>query len=136
MSPAPVSIDAPISAAASFTVGPPDAAGAAKTVKAYPVPGHAPGSFAFLYDGVLFVGDIMIFNQGRLDPTPGMLDPNPAVTKASIKSLRTRLAGETVDIVCTAHGGCTPKGLGHNLLEERQIASEARVAAPRRCGPM
>src|SRR5204862_2632328 len=78
MSPVSVSITAPIAGAASFHVGPPDAAGAAKTVKAYPVPGHTPGSYVFLYDGVLFAGDIMLFKQGRLDPTPGIFDPNPA----------------------------------------------------------
>jgi glyoxylase-like metal-dependent hydrolase (beta-lactamase superfamily II) len=119
MGPVSMSVNAPLAAAAAIPVGPPDAAGGAKTVKAYPVPGHTPGSFAFLYDGVLFAGDIMIFKQGRLDPTPRLLDPNPEANKASIKSLKTQLAGETIDRVCTAHGdGCTPKGLGGNLLKE------------------
>jgi glyoxylase-like metal-dependent hydrolase (beta-lactamase superfamily II) len=116
MGPVSMNVGAPLTAATTISVGPADAA---KTVKAYPVPGHTPGSFAYLYDGVLFVGDIMIFKQGRLDPTPRLLDPNPEANKASIKSLKTQLAGETIDRVCTAHGdGCTPKGLGGSLLKD------------------
>ena len=38
------------------------------------MPGHTPGSYAFLYDGVLFVGDAMLFKQGRLDRGPKLLD--------------------------------------------------------------
>jgi hydroxyacylglutathione hydrolase len=114
----PVTVNAPLTGAAAVVVGTPDATGAAKVVKAYPVPGHTPGSFAFLYDGVLFVGDIMILKQGRLETTPWIFDPHPEQNKASIRSLKTQLGEETVDIVCTAHGGCTPKGLGRNLLED------------------
>jgi hydroxyacylglutathione hydrolase len=118
MAGAPVSVNAPLTGAPAIPVGTPDAAGNAKTVKAYPVPGHTPGSYVFLYDGVLVAGDIMIFKQGRLEPTPGVFDPHPDQTRTAIKSLKTQLAKETVDIVCTAHGGCTPKGLGGNLLNE------------------
>ena len=49
----------------------------AKKVKAFPIPGHTPGSYAFLYDGVLFVGDAMIFKQGRLDPAIKLFDAHP-----------------------------------------------------------
>lgn len=114
----PVTVNAPLTAAATVAVGAADATGVAKSVKAFPVPGHTHGSFAFLYDGVLFVGDIMILKQGRLDTTPRVFDAHPEENKAAIRSLKTQLANETVDIVCTGHGGCTPKGLGRNLLEE------------------
>jgi hydroxyacylglutathione hydrolase len=125
----PVSINAPIpgGAPASFPVAPTDGAaraiapgssGGAKVVKAFPVPGHTPGSYAYLYDGVLIAGDIMIFKQGRLEATPGMFDPHPEQTRASIRSLKTALENETVDMVCTSHGGCTPPGLGRNLLND------------------
>lgn len=113
-----ITVTAPITAAAVFPVGTPDAAGVAKSVKAFPVPGHTPGSYVFLYDGVLIAGDIMVFKQGRLDPTPRLNNPHPEENKAAIRSLKTQLANETIDIVCTAHGGCTPKGLGRNLLDE------------------
>jgi hydroxyacylglutathione hydrolase len=118
MSPLPVNVDAPLSGAASVTVLPPEGAGEAKVIKAYPVPGHTPGSYAFLHDGVLFAGDIMQYKEGRLEPTPRIFDPEPAANKAAIKSLKTQLAGAPIDIVCTSHGGCTPKGLGGNLLDE------------------
>lgn len=115
---APIAVNAPITGAQSFPAGAPDAAGVAKTVKAFPVPGHTPGSYVFLYDGVLIAGDIMVFKQGRLEPPPRVFDPHPEENKAAIRSLKTQLENETVDVVCTAHGGCTPRGLGRNLLDE------------------
>ena len=111
----PVTANAPMTGAASFSVGGSDAT---KVVKAFPVPGHTPGSYAFLYDGVLMVGDIMVLKQGRLDVTPRVFSPHADQNQASVVSLKTQLANETVDIVCTAHGGCTPKGLGKTLLDE------------------
>ena len=112
MSTPPIAVSDPIGAAASFDVGD------GKAVKAFPVPGHTPGSYAFLYDGVLFVGDIMVFKQGQLEPTPRIFNPHPEENKAAIRGLKAQLANETVDTVCTGHGGCTPKGLGRNLLDD------------------
>jgi len=92
--------------------------GDGKTVKAFPVPGHTAGSYAFLYDGVLLCGDMMILKEGRLEPTPTVFDAHPAENRQAIRSLKTQLAGETMETICTAHGGCTPKGLGSNLLDD------------------
>jgi hydroxyacylglutathione hydrolase len=111
----PLTANAPLTGAASFPEGAPEAG---KVVKAIPVPGHTPGSYAFLYDGILVAGDIMQYRQGRLDETPRVFNPNPAQNKAAILSLKPLLANETIDIVCTSHGGCTPKGLGKTLLDE------------------
>ena len=47
-----------------------------------------------------------------------MLSANPEENKASILSLKKQLADAHIDRVCTAHGGCTPQGLGRNLLDE------------------
>jgi glyoxylase-like metal-dependent hydrolase (beta-lactamase superfamily II) len=113
----PVTANAPLTGPASIPVGA-DATGAARTVKAFPVPGHTAGSYAFLYDGVLVAGDIMVFKQGRLDVTPAIFNPHPAENQAAIISLKSQLAKETIDVVCTAHGGCTPKGLGKMLLDD------------------
>jgi glyoxylase-like metal-dependent hydrolase (beta-lactamase superfamily II) len=110
-----VTADAPIAGAASFPVGSSDPS---KVVKAFPVPGHTPGSYVYLYDGVLVAGDIMVLKQGRLDVTPRLANPHPEQNRASIVALKNALANETVDIVCTAHGGCTPKGLGKLLLDD------------------
>jgi glyoxylase-like metal-dependent hydrolase (beta-lactamase superfamily II) len=92
--------------------------GEGKTVKAFPVSGHTHGSYAFLYDDVLFPGDIMRLTQGHLEPTQSLLDAHPEQTRAAIKSLKSQLDGETVDTICTPHGGCTPKGLGRILLDD------------------
>jgi hydroxyacylglutathione hydrolase len=90
----------------------------AKKVKAFPIPGHTPGSYAFLYDGVLFVGDAMVFKQGRLDPAIKLFDAHPEENKAAVKQLQKQVEAEEIDIVCTGHGGCTPKGLGRNQLTD------------------
>jgi len=111
----PVTVNAPMTGAATFDVGATDPT---KKVKAFPVPGHTPGSFVFLYDGVLIAGDTMMFREGRLVPPPRVFDPHPVESKASVLSLKQQLANETIDVVCTAHGGCTPKGLGRTLLDD------------------
>ena len=92
--------------------------GGGKSVKAFPVPGHTRGSFAFLYDDVLVPGDIMVFKQGHLEPTPWLFDAHKEENRAAIRSLKAQLEGETIDSVCTAHGGCTPKGLGRIMLDD------------------
>jgi glyoxylase-like metal-dependent hydrolase (beta-lactamase superfamily II) len=93
--------------------------GGDKKVKAFPVAGHTSGSYAFLYDGVLFVGDAMVFKQGRLDPPLKLLESNLDASKAAIRELNKTVEKEEFEIVCTGHGGCTPKGLGRNLLSDR-----------------
>lgn len=105
----------PITGPATIDIG----AGAdAKKVKAFPIPGHTPGSYAYLYDGVLFVGDAMIFKQGRLDPAIKLFDAHPDENKASIRALQKQVENEEIDIICTGHGGCTPKGMGRNQLND------------------
>ena len=105
----------PLTGAATIDVG---EGKETKKVKAFPIPGHTPGSYAFLYDGVLFVGDAMIFKQGRLDPAIKLFDAHPEENKASIRQLQKQVENEDIDIVCTGHGGCTPKGLGRNQLTD------------------
>jgi hydroxyacylglutathione hydrolase len=108
----PVSTNDALSGPAAVDVG------NGRTVRALPVPGHTPGSYAFLYDGVLFVGDIMTFKEGQLEPPPKLFDPHPEENRASIRSLKTQLGSDAVETVCTAHGGCTPTGLGQSLLDD------------------
>ena len=108
----------PLTGAATIDVGADKNAKDAKKVKAFPIPGHTPGSYAFLYDGVLFVGDAMIFKQGRLDPAIKLFDAHPDENKAAIRQLQKQVENEDIDIVCTGHGGCTPKGLGRNQLAD------------------
>jgi glyoxylase-like metal-dependent hydrolase (beta-lactamase superfamily II) len=117
----------PITGPATIELGDPQAAQGekdgkdpkdVKKVKAFPIPGHTAGSFAYLYDGVLFVGDAMVFKQGRLDPAMKLFDARPDENKAAIRALQKQIENEEIDIICTGHGGCTPKGLGRNQLAD------------------
>jgi len=90
----------------------------AKKVKAFAIPGHTPGSYAFLYDGVLFVGDTMVFKQGRLDRAPALFDVDTDGAKRAIAGIKQQLGDTELDAICTGHGGCTPKGLAKNLLDD------------------
>jgi glyoxylase-like metal-dependent hydrolase (beta-lactamase superfamily II) len=92
--------------------------GDGKQVKAFPMPGHTPGSYAFLYDGVLFVGDTMVFKQGRLDRAPALFDVDTDGAKRAIAGIKQQLGDTELDAICTGHGGCTPKGLAKNLLDD------------------
>jgi hydroxyacylglutathione hydrolase len=112
MRPPPLKITNLLTGGATIPVG------EGKTVKALPVPGHTPGSYAFLYDGVLFAGDTMIVKDGHLETTPGLFDAHPEENRAAIRSLKTQLVADTIETVCTSHGGCTPKGLGRNQLDD------------------
>jgi hydroxyacylglutathione hydrolase len=113
LSPPAVTATVPLTGATTVKLG---EAEDAKTVKALPAPGHTPGSYIFLYDDVLFAGDAMVFKQGRLDRGPKIFDSNSEEGKATITALKKLLEGVELDRVCTGHGGCTPKGLGKNLL--------------------
>lgn len=108
----PVSITNPMSGVVVADVGD------GKSVKAFPIPGHTPGSYAFFYDGVLFAGDTILLKQGRLDRGPSFFDGNSAEAKTSILSLKQQLAGAEISVVCTGHGGCTPVGLGRSMLDD------------------
>ncbi len=98
--------------------------GGGKTVKAIPVPGHTPGSYVFLYDEVLFIGDTAVFKQGRLDRGPGLFDSNGDQVKASVAALKKQLTGAEIGAVCTGHGGCTPIGLGR--IAARRLHRQSR----------
>ena len=97
-----------------------DAAGG-EAVKALPVPGHAwsrPTRSSTTASSSWATSSWC----SRRGPPPrrrrGSSTRTPDENKASILSLKQQLANETVDIVCTAHGGCTPKGLGGTLLDD------------------
>ncbi len=108
----PVTVNQPLKGVAAVDVG------GGKIVKAIPVPGHTMGSYVFLYDGVLFVGDTMTFKQGRLDRGPSLFDTDGEQLKASVRALKSQLTGAEINAVCAGHGGCTPLGLGRTLLDE------------------
>lgn len=108
----PATVNHPLSGVVTTDVG------GGKTVKAFPVPGHTPGSYVFLCDGILFAGDTMTFKEGRLDRGPSLFDSDSEQLKASVRGLKAQLTGAEVAAVCAGHGGCTPLGLGRTLLDE------------------
>lgn len=87
------------------------------TVLALPVPGHSPGSTAYLANGVLYVGEIVSYRDGKLVPGPRILDADPTQSERSVARLAQRLANLPVSRICTSRGRCTPDGTAKGLLQ-------------------
>ena len=79
----------------------------ADTVRAFVIPGHTPGSAAYLYRGVLFVGDAISrpYHTGY-GPGMGIFTTDRAQNRAAIASLFERSRPYGVQWVCTAHAKC------------------------------
>jgi len=85
-------------------------------VLALPVPGHTPGSYVFWQDGVLFTGDSMQIEGGRLVPAMWVFTADPEGNRRSLQTLGASLADRRLDAICTGHGGCTPPGEARAML--------------------
>jgi glyoxylase-like metal-dependent hydrolase (beta-lactamase superfamily II) len=77
------------------------------TLRVFLVPGHTAGSTAYLFRGVLFVGDAL----ARLPlvgfrATPSGFADDPARASASLETLWDRVSPFRVEYVCTAHAKC------------------------------
>lgn len=84
-------------------------------VRCFPVPGHTPGSYAYLYARILFVGDTVTLEDGALkSPT---FDPHPEANRKALRKLNDDLAASQVGRICTAHGGCTEGTDGRALFD-------------------
>jgi glyoxylase-like metal-dependent hydrolase (beta-lactamase superfamily II) len=79
----------------------------ADTLRAFIVPGHTSGSAAYLYRGVLFVGDAVSrpYHTGY-GPGMGIFTADRAANRAALASLFERVRPYGVQWVCTAHGKC------------------------------
>jgi glyoxylase-like metal-dependent hydrolase (beta-lactamase superfamily II) len=109
-----VKVTDPLDGKASIDVG------AGQAVKAIPLPGHTPGSYLYLWDKVLFVGDSMNWNEKTqaLEPPPEFFSSDPAELRQSLAGLQKTLAGVDFERICTGHGGCTPPGEAKKRLDE------------------
>jgi glyoxylase-like metal-dependent hydrolase (beta-lactamase superfamily II) len=77
------------------------------TIHALLVPGHTPGSTAYLIRGILFAGDAVARTAiGGFRPARGMYSDDFEQSEASLRSLFERLEAYDVRVVCTAHGRC------------------------------
>lgn len=87
------------------------------TVFAFPIPGHTPGSIAFLFRGILFGGDAINWRPGTgfQGARPEFSD-SVAQSRESLAALWTRLPLSRMRIMCTAHGKCA---LADSALRER-----------------
>jgi glyoxylase-like metal-dependent hydrolase (beta-lactamase superfamily II) len=79
-----------------------------EVVTAIPLPGHTAGSYAYVFRGVLFVGDSMNFKRGKLQPALKGTSEDIATNRTSLAALPTTLGTREVRLVCTGHQGCTP----------------------------
>jgi glyoxylase-like metal-dependent hydrolase (beta-lactamase superfamily II) len=77
------------------------------TVFAFPVPGHTPGSTAYLFRGILFGGDAVNWRPGSgfQGARPEFSD-SAAQSAESMRALWQRLPGGRVRVICSAHGKC------------------------------
>lgn len=89
------------------------------TVFAFPIPGHTPGSTAFLFRGILFGGDAFNWRPGSgfQGARPEFSD-SVALSRESLRALWQRLPPERTRVMCTAHGKCA---VADSTLRERLL---------------
>ncbi len=77
------------------------------TLWAFSIPGHTPGSVAYLFRGILFGGDAVNYRpmSGFQGARPEMSD-DPARSRASMAALWQRVDSTRVKVVCSAHAKC------------------------------
>lgn len=87
------------------------------TVFAFPIPGHTPGSTAYLFRGILFGGDAINWRPGSgfQGARPEFSD-SIAQSRESLRALWGRLPLTRTRIMCSAHGKCA---VADSALRER-----------------
>jgi hydroxyacylglutathione hydrolase len=77
------------------------------TLWAFPIPGHTPGSAAYLFRGILFGGDAVNYRpmSGFQGARPEMSDDR-ARSRASMTALWQRVDSARVRVICSAHAKC------------------------------
>jgi hydroxyacylglutathione hydrolase len=91
--------------------------GNGESVLAVPLPGHTPGSYAYLFAGVLFTGDALFVGSDGLE----LSEPDEAVIDAStcrsIAQINALFREHRVSEICTGHRGCTPPEEASRVIE-------------------
>lgn len=81
----------------------------ADTLRAFMLPGHTAGSAAYLFRGVLFMGDAVTYLPFRgFRPAKAQFTDDHSQAIASLRALGPRLPAAEVRVLCTAHGECAP----------------------------
>ena len=74
-------------------------------IRAIATPGHTPGSMSYLVDDrVLFTGDTLVLQNGRVRPFYRLFNIDTSTQKESIRKLA---EFPNVELLCTAHTGWT-----------------------------
>lgn len=77
-----------------------------RTIEGFLIPGHTPGSAAWLVDGVLFLGDSASATaDGALVPAPWIFSDDVGENDRTLRGLAARLAGRELRALVTAHSG-------------------------------
>lgn len=91
--------------------------GNGESVIAVPLPGHTPGSYVYLFDGVLFTGDALFISDNGITlaaPEDGALARDACHGVAQINTL---FREHRVTAICTGHRGCTEARASSRSLE-------------------
>jgi glyoxylase-like metal-dependent hydrolase (beta-lactamase superfamily II) len=98
-----INITDPLSGRTEFEFG-------GKKLLAIPLPGHTPGSYIYIWEGVLFTGDSMHSLGDKLGFAMGVFSTDLALNRGSIAKLKDipEIAG--IEQICTGHQGCIPPG--------------------------
>jgi glyoxylase-like metal-dependent hydrolase (beta-lactamase superfamily II) len=77
------------------------------TLRAFTLPGHTPGSMAYVFRGTLFGGDAVNYRPlaGFQGARPEMSD-DPIRSRLSLDSLWKRLDDTQARLICSAHAKC------------------------------
>lgn len=98
--------------------------GDGESVIAIPLPGHTPGSYAYLFDGVLFTGDALFVSERGLD----LADSDEAVLDAStcrsVAQINELLKRHRVSEICTGHRGCSSPDDATRVLERLTLGPD------------
>jgi glyoxylase-like metal-dependent hydrolase (beta-lactamase superfamily II) len=81
----------------------------ADTMRVYLVPGHTAGATAYLFRGILFLGDAVTHSTiGGFGPAKRGFTADRAAAMKSLEQLWSRLPKDAVRYACTAHADCAP----------------------------
>ncbi len=79
-----------------------------KKIRVFAIPGHTSGSAAYLFEGVLFLGDSAgVLKSGELSETPSVFSDDAEAIRGSIRKMisEIRASGAAVDWVVPSHAG-------------------------------
>jgi glyoxylase-like metal-dependent hydrolase (beta-lactamase superfamily II) len=84
------------------------------TLRAFIVPGHTAGSAAYLFRGVLFIGDAATHSMFRgFRPAKAQFSDDPALAAENLAALASRLPPTGIRVICTSHAECALWRPGH-----------------------